>query len=72
MTMHDGLLYVVPWPNPAANNPVTVFDLRDPHPMRPIGHFGAPGIGAVCLLPDGRALIGGDQLWLVGPPPSRH
>jgi hypothetical protein len=72
MAMHDGLLYVVPWPNPSANNPVTVFDLRGPHPMQPIGHFGAPGIGAVCLLPDGRALIGGNQLWLVGPPPTRR
>jgi hypothetical protein len=72
MTLRDGLLYAVPWHHSAAKNFVTVFDLRGPHPLSPAGHFGAPGISAVCPLPDGRALIGGNQLWLVGPPPTRH
>ena len=31
----------------------------------------APGVWTVNLLPDGTALVGGDKLWLVGPPPHR-
>ncbi len=72
MTMRDGLLYLNPSYARNGNPRVTVFDLRSPHPLRPAGHFAAPGIQTVCPLPDGRALIGGSQLWLVGPPPSRR
>jgi len=72
MTMRDGLLYVVQTHGQYANSRVTVFDLRGIHPLRPVAHFGGPDIWAVCPLPGGRALIGGSQLWLVGPPPTRN
>jgi hypothetical protein len=50
---------------------VTVFDIHDPQRPRPVGHFAVPGDAplVVCALPDGRALIGGRKLYLVGPPP---
>ncbi len=76
MELQNGLLYAGggssaygyrgAWVNPG----LTVFDARDR--LRVIGHFAAPGAGQVsCPLPDGRALIGGTKIWLVGPPP-RH
>jgi hypothetical protein len=50
------------------NPHVTVFSLR---PLRPIAHFAAPGAGDVCPLPDGRAIVAGSKLYLLGPPPRR-
>lgn len=52
---------------------VTVLDISDPARPRPVAHFAAPDTEpfAVQPLPDGRALIGGHTLYLVGPPPSR-
>ncbi|MDB5292583.1 MAG: hypothetical protein JWL69_3824 [Phycisphaerales bacterium] len=70
-TAAGGLVYVSTW-NRAINTPrVTVFDIRDPKRPHPVGHFAVPGEGplAVWPLPDGRALIGGRKLYLVGPPP---
>ncbi|HUB24378.1 MAG TPA: hypothetical protein VL992_03035, partial [Tepidisphaeraceae bacterium] len=52
------------------NSRITVFDLSGPQPMRVIGHFAAPTANLVCPLPDGRALVAGNKLWLVGPPPA--
>jgi len=47
----------------------TVLDARGPRPMRPVGHFAAPGAWFVNPLPDGRAVVsGGNKLWLVGAP----
>jgi hypothetical protein len=51
------------------NPRVDVFDLRGSTPLRSVGHFAAPGARIVCPLPDGRALVGGDKLWLIGVPP---
>jgi hypothetical protein len=52
------------------NPRVTVFDTRGPNPLRVVGHFAAPGMHMmVCPLPDGRALVAGSKLWLIGPPP---
>jgi hypothetical protein len=50
------------------NPHVSVFSLR---PLRPIAHFAAPGAGEVCPLPDGRAIVAGSKLYLLGPPPRR-
>jgi hypothetical protein len=80
MKLQNGLLYVTygsnDWVSFAQHyeliNPsISVFDTQGKPPMRQVGHFAAPGILAVCPLPDGRALVGGDKLWLVGPPPHR-
>jgi hypothetical protein len=66
----NGLLYVSDGYTGATTNPrVDVFDTRGPHPLRLIGHFAAPGVRTVLSLPDGNALVGGDKLWLIGPPP---
>jgi hypothetical protein len=70
-TVGGGFAYVSTF-NSTINTPrVTVFDIRDPQHPRPVGHFAAPCDGplVVCALPDGRALIGGRKLYLVGPPP---
>jgi hypothetical protein len=73
MKIENGLLYVSPGAKvPVINPHVTVFDLRGPHPLQPIGHFAAPGAEMVYLLPDGRAIVGGTKLWLIGPPPGRN
>lgn len=73
MRMQNGLVYLaIGYQFSQAINPsVSVFDTRGPHPLRMVGHFAAPGALEVCPLPDGRALVGGSKLWLVGPPPRR-
>lgn len=72
MKLQNGLLYVSEGYQGATGNPhINVFDTRGPHPLRLIGHFAAPGVLTVFPLPDGRALVGGDKLWLIGPPPQR-
>ncbi|MGD0138782.1 MAG: hypothetical protein ABSD28_07900 [Tepidisphaeraceae bacterium] len=71
MELQNGLLYVSQYPGNTENPHIDVFDTRGPHPLRLIGHFAAPGVRTVCPLPDGRALVGGDKLWLVGPPPHK-
>jgi len=80
MKLQNGLLYVTygsnDWVSFAQDhkliNPgISVFDTRGPQPMRQIAHFAAPGVTAVAPLPDGQALVAGDKLWLVGPPPNR-
>ncbi len=70
MRLKNGLLYLSEGYSGETTNPrVNVFDTRGPHPLRLIGHFAAPGVRAVFPLPDGTALVGGDKLWLIGPPP---
>jgi hypothetical protein len=51
---------------------VTVLDIRDPARPRPVAHFAAPEKEPFVVqpLPDGRALIGGDKLYVVGSPPA--
>ncbi len=72
MRLQNGLLYVGEGHPSAWGNPhIDVFDTRGPHPLRLIGHFAAPGVGTVFPLPDGNALVGGEKLWLIGPPPHR-
>lgn len=53
------------------NPHISVYDTRGAEPMRLIGHFAAPGVEMVYPLPDGRAIVGGTKLWLVGAPPRR-
>jgi hypothetical protein len=69
--LSDGLLYCGQGYGGGTFNPhITVFDTRGTNPLRVVGHFAAPGKEMmVCPLPDGRALVAGDKLWLVGPPP---
>lgn len=52
------------------NGRITVLDTAVPGPLRVIGHFAAPGVQMAVPLPDGRAIVGGSKLWLVGPPPK--
>jgi len=52
------------------NAHIKVFDTRGPKPLKLVAHFAAPGVGPVCPLPDGRAVVGGSKIWLVGPPPN--
>jgi hypothetical protein len=49
---------------------ISVFDTRGPHPMQMVGHFASPGASWFVPLPDGRAIVAGESLWLVGPPPG--
>lgn len=51
----------------------TVFDVSNPAHPRIVGYFAAPERGpiTICPLPDGRALAGGQKLYLLGPPPHR-
>jgi hypothetical protein len=49
---------------------LSVYDTRGPHPMRMIGHFATADAHNFAALPDGRALVGGSKLWVVGPPPT--
>ncbi|HEY1921438.1 MAG TPA: hypothetical protein VGG44_01635, partial [Tepidisphaeraceae bacterium] len=70
MKLQNGLLYVSEGYAGRLGNPhIDVFDTRGPHPLRLVGHFAAPGVFTVFPLPDGTALVGGEKLWLIGPPP---
>jgi len=73
LKMENGLLYVSQGVGSYANyrGVFHVFDTGGRHPLRPVGHFAAIGASEICPLPDGRALVGGGKLWLVGAPP-RH
>jgi uncharacterized membrane protein len=72
LQLSNGLLYTASgryWPGGSGINPhMSVFSIR---PLRPIAHFAAPGAGEVCPLPDGRAIVAGNKLYLLGPPPRR-
>lgn len=73
VSMKNGLLYVSQGGGGDFNPHVTVFDTRGPRPLRIVGHFAAPGEQMLtCPLPDGRAIVAGSKLWLVGPPPNRR
>jgi hypothetical protein len=52
---------------------LTVFDLSNPARPTPIAHFATPDnrLVSVCPLPDGRVLLGGKSLYLLGRPPGR-
>ena len=52
---------------------ITVFDVSNPAKPRPVGHFALPHEQSfsICPLPDGRVLVGGQKLYLLGPPPGR-
>jgi hypothetical protein len=52
------------------NSGFSVYDIAGPGPVKQVGHFAAPGAWIVCPLPDGRSLVAGSKLWLVGPPPG--
>ena len=74
LTLSDGLLYVdgLGYTGTTFNSSVTILDTRGPRPMRAVGHFAAPGAQFVRPLPDGRALVGGQNtLWLVAMPRRR-
>ena len=72
LTMQNGLVYAQTYArNSIFNSSISVFDLRSQPPLRMIGHFAAPGAEVVQPLPDGRAIVGGSKLWLIGPPKGR-
>ena len=67
MTITHGLLYTA-----SASGMVSVYDLNGPPPLRLIAHFVASGhLDTLRPLPDGRVLVGGQAIYLLGPPP-RH
>ena len=49
---------------------ITVFGIDDPAHPRPIAHFAVPSTHPLIVepLPDGRAIVGGDQLFLLAKP----
>jgi hypothetical protein len=53
---------------------ITVFDIREPRHPHPVGHFSVPSrrFFVMCPLADGRAIIAGDKIYLVGKPPVRE
>jgi hypothetical protein len=72
ISMGNGLVYAQSDPGHSSiNASANVFDIRSNPPMRLVGHFAAPGAEVVQPLPDGRAIVGGSKLWLVGPPKGR-
>jgi hypothetical protein len=75
MKLQNGLLYISGAGGGRLvrfNEQISVFDTLGPHSLRLIGHFAAPGAGNVYPLADGRALVAGSHIWLVGPPPRRN
>lgn len=71
MKLMNGLLYASTGGGYGMFNPsVSVFATRGPQPLREVGHFAAPGAWMAYPLPDGRAIVGGDKLYLIGPPPQ--
>ncbi len=69
LQLQNGLLYEMDQNGMGFLRPrISVFETRGQHPMRLIAHFAAPGAHAIQLLPDGRALVAGSKLWLVGAP----
>jgi hypothetical protein len=71
--LQNGLLYVSQGYSQGNFNPrVSVYQTRGPGAPRMIAHFASPGWSMVAApLPDGRAVIVGKKIWLVGPPPNR-
>jgi hypothetical protein len=69
--LRNGLLYEGGWRHSIFNSAISIYDVRNPDRIKRVGHFAAPGAELVCPLPDGRAIVGGSKLWLVGPPPNR-
>jgi hypothetical protein len=68
MRLENGLLYAL---SPgAAEGSLAVFDVALPRAVKLVAHFAAPSLFYCEPLPDGRAIAGGDQLWLLGPPPK--
>lgn len=69
----SNLVYLSQYGGTLAIPQLTVFDVADPTSPRPIGHFAAPADRslAICALPDGKVIVGGHKLYLLGPPP-RH
>jgi len=51
---------------------VTVFNIKDPLNPKTIAHFAVPSEHWLVVhpLPDGRAIVGGDKLYLLGKPPG--
>ena len=72
--MKNGLVYATQswWRQPGlglVHPSLSVFDVSHGD-VKLVGHFAAPGVATVFPLDDGRAIVGGDGLWLVGPPPG--
>ena len=73
--MGNGLVYESISPSHSSilsGSRITIFDVRTPAQPKPVGHFAVPNARldpVSCSLPGDRALIGGDRLYLVGPPP---
>ncbi|HTW93720.1 MAG TPA: hypothetical protein VMD30_02930 [Tepidisphaeraceae bacterium] len=63
----NGLVYAVIWSG-MVNPQIIVFDSASADPLRPVAYFAAPGIEAICPMADGRALVAGNGLTLLGPP----
>jgi hypothetical protein len=83
MQLQNGLLYVTEpgvWTSGIIGGSyimsagVSVYDIRGAaagnHSLRLVGHFGAEASNAMHALPDGRSIVAGDKVWLVGPPPG--
>jgi hypothetical protein len=71
ISVQNGLAYDNGAARDILNSSISIYDVRNPGPINMVGHFAAPGAEVVCPLPDGRAIVGGTKLWLVGPPPKR-
>ena len=72
----DGLVYFSQQNNLPGKKThgVTVFDVHDPSHPKLTAHFAVPSVHPLVVqpLPDGRAIVGGDQLFVVGKPASRE
>ncbi|MFI5378149.1 MAG: hypothetical protein ACHRHE_02475 [Tepidisphaerales bacterium] len=71
LTARNGVLYGMRQSSLGTVN-LTVYDVGDPQHVRRTGHFAAPSRNyywpAMSPLPDGRVLVGGTKLYLVGRP----
>jgi hypothetical protein len=72
LDLANGLLYVSNYSfiSNSVNPSISVFTVGGQPGLRLAGHFAAPGANVVFPLPDGRAIVGGSKLWLIGPPPG--
>lgn len=71
--LQNGLFYVSQGYNGNFNPRVSVYQTRGPGAPRMIAHFASPGsVMSAAPLPDGRTIIVGSKIWLVGPPPNHE
>ena len=65
LKIHGDYLYAL-----SMSSQLSVFNLRGPHPLHMVAHFGsASTVSMIEVLNDGRAIAAGSKVYLLGAPP---